>query len=230
MVSQGRGAKLMTARIVAVFWMTCAVLSQDALAGTGQRVFRYRDAQGVVQVTGILPPGQAQAGYEILDGRTLRTVKVIDPAPSSAELAAQAAQQRQALRAEAAAKDAHKARQHAAAVRMQRDQMLLQTYASEAELLALRDDKLQTLDLVQGTLTTTVGYLRANLKQMDATVAEHRAAGREPPPELLTARARTAADLAEQEQAAARNEVERAATSSRFADDLLRYRELTQAH
>lgn len=228
MVSQGRGSRLMTTRIVAVFWVTCAVLSHDALAGTGQRVFRYRDAQGVVQVSGVLPPGQAQAGYEILDGRTMRTLKVIDPAPSSAELAAQAAQQRQARLAEAAAEDAQKARQHAAAVRMQRDQMLLQTYASEAELLALRDRKLQTLDFIHGTLATTVGYLRANLKQMDATAAEHRAAGREPPSELLAARARTAADLAEQEQAAARNEVERAATSSRFTDDLLRYRELTR--
>jgi hypothetical protein len=192
------------------------------------RIYRYRDAHGVVQVSSILPPGQAQSGYEILDGASLRVLSVVIAAPTAQEPAGAAAARRAAAMAKAAAEEAEQQRREVQA-QQQRDRMLLQTYASEAELLALRDQKLQTLELIRHTLDQTIAYLRANLERMDTTLAEHRTAGREPPPELLAARTRTAADLADQTRAAEHNQAEQAAIRRRFDDDLHRFRQLTQS-
>lgn len=206
------------------------IASTASAQASGKRYYRYRDAHGVVQVTSILPPGQAQAGYEILDGVSLRVLSVVAAAPTAQELAGAAAARREDAMARAAEEEALQQRRRAAQSQQQRDQMLLQTYASEAELLALRDRKLHTIDLIQQTLDQTVAYLRTNLQGMDATLAEHRTAGREPPPELLAARARTVDDLAEQLLAAERTQAEQATVRRRFEDDLHRYRQLTQPH
>lgn len=205
------------------------VAARPAHAADGRRIFRFRDAHGVLQVASVLPPDRAQAGYEILDADTLRTLAVVAPTPTDGERAALEAQQRRASAAEQAARQAEQTRQHEMAVRWQRDRMLLQTYASEADLLALRDAKLESLRLIESSVEQTIGYLRANLARLDASLDEQRQAGRTPASRMQAARDRTAADLAEQQQAAARLQADRAATGSRFEDDLRRYRELTAA-
>ncbi|MFZ5492798.1 MAG: hypothetical protein ACOY6E_09940 [Pseudomonadota bacterium] len=199
------------------------VLARSGPAKGEQRIFRYRDTQGVIHLAGVLPPGQAQAGYEILDATTLRSLSVVAPMPT----AQQQTELEQAAAADAAARREQEDRQRQAAVRQQRDTMLLQTYASEAELLAMRDDKLASFGLIQGTVNKTIGHLRSNLAQMNAVIAEHQAAGRDAPSELRTARDQTAADLAEQESAAGRLQTERTALRAQFEDDLQRYRALT---
>ena len=205
------------------------IASTVSAQASGKRYYRYRDAHGVVEVSSILPPGQAQAGYEILDGVSLRVLSVVAAAPTAQELAGAVAARREANLAKAAAEQAAQQRRLDAQSQQQRDQMLLQTYASETELLALRDRKLQTIDLIRQTLDQTIAYLRANLERMDATIGEHRTAGREPPPELLAARAHTADDLAEQLLAAERTRAEQTTVRRRFDDDLHRYRQLTQS-
>lgn len=205
------------------------------LAGTAAqaaeplRVYRYYDARGVMHVESVLPPGQAQSGYEVLDRRTLRTLAVVAPAPSPQELAAQERLRREAAATQAATQRSAQARQRDVAQQMYRDQMLLQTYATEAELIRLRDTKLETVALILRSVEQTVGHLRANLAQMDATIGEHEAAGRVSPAALRDARARTAADLTEQERAAERIHADQAVIRDTFESDLTRYRLLTGA-
>jgi hypothetical protein len=210
-------------------WMFLAGTWTATQAAEPLRVYRYYDARGVMHVESVLPPGQAQSGYEVLDRRTLKTLAVVTPAPSPQELADQEQRRREAAAAQAAAQRSAQARQRDAAQQMYRDQMLLQTYASEAELIRLRDSKLESTALILRSVEQTVGHLRSNLAQMDATVVEHQAAGRVPPADLLEARARTAADLAEQERAAERIHAEQAAIRDTFESDLNRYRLLMGA-
>ena len=200
-----------------------------AQAAEPLRVYRYYDARGVMHVESVLPPGQAQSGYEVLDRRTLKTLAVVTPAPSPQELVEQERRRREAAAAQAAAQRSAQARQRDAAQQMYRDQMLLQTYATEAELIRLRDSKLESTALILRSVEQTVGHLRSNLAQMDATVVEHEAAGRVPPADLLDARATTAADLAEQERAAERIRAEQVAILDTFESDLNRYRLLMGA-
>ena len=205
-------------------------ISTAAQAADPSRVYRYYDARGVMHVESTLPPGQAQSGYEVLDRRTLKTLAVVAPAPSPQELAEQKRRRREAAAAQAAAQSSAQARQRDATQQAYRDQMLLQTYATEAELIRLRDTKLETMALILHSVEQTVGHLRSNLAQMDATIIEHEAAGRAPPVALLDARATTAADLAEQERAAGRIHADQAAIRDTFESDLNRYRLLTAAH
>lgn len=191
------------------------------------RLFRYRDAQGVMHIGTNLPPGQAQAGYEVLDSRSLKRLNVIEPAPSAQQLAQQAVQRRAAVAAEAAARRVERDRLREIADRQNRDRMLLETYAEERDLLRLRDSKLENLGLILRGIDNTVGHLRKNLAQIDATMSEHAAAGSQPPVSLVQARAQTAGDLADQKKAAVRVRDEQNALRARFDADLDRYRRLT---
>lgn len=217
------------------YWPPCAMgmvllwISTAAQAAEPLRVYRYYDARGVMHVESVLPPGQAQSGYEVLDRRTLKTLAVITPAPSPQELAEQERRRREEAARQAAAQRSAQALQRDAAQQMYRDQMLLQSYATEAELIRLRDTKLEAMALILRSADQTVGHLRSNLAQMGATIVEHEAAGRVPPVALLNARARTAADLAEQERAAERMRADQTAIRGTFESDLNRYRLLTGA-
>lgn len=208
-------------------WLLLLGLLPAVQAAGEARFFRYRDERGVLQIGSILPPGQAQAGYEVLDSRTLKTLAVVRPAPSAEELAQQASHHQEALAADVAARKAEQATRREAAQRQYRDNMLLQTYASETDLISLRDAKLEMLGLVLRTIDKTIDHLRSNLTQMDATIAEHRAAGREPPAALLAARARTADDLDGQERAGERTRADQVALRTTFDADIARYRALT---
>jgi hypothetical protein len=66
-----------------------------------------------------------------------------------------------------------------------------------------------------------------NGAQMAATIPAHRAAGRAPPAALLGARARTAADLEDQERAGDRTRADQVALRTTFDADIARYRALT---
>lgn len=210
-----------------ITWLLLGVLCTGTQAVEAGRLFRYRDARGVMHIGTHLPPGQAQHGYEILDSRSLKRLNVIPPAPSAEQLSRQAAERRMAAVAEAADSRAEQARLRDIAERRNRDRMLLETYANESDLAHLRDMKLETLDLILRTAENTIGHLRKNLAQMDAMAQEHIAAGRQPPDSLVQARARTAADLAGQELAAERTRAEQLAVRARFEADLDRYRRLT---
>ena len=208
------------ARWGALLFVGLALLAQTADAG---RLFRFRDERGVMHMGTGLPPGQAQLGYEILDGRTLRVMDVVKPAPSPVELAQQAEQQRAAA---LAAKEAQ-ARREAEVNAQNHDRMLVETYANESDLQRLRDSKLDNLEMILRTTENTIDHLRQNLTQMKTTADEHRQAGRTPPDTLLAAEKRTTADLADQEQAAQRTRAEQVAVRAQFDADLDRYRRLT---
>jgi hypothetical protein len=95
--------------------------------------------------------------------------------------------------------------------------------------LRLRDTKLGNLDLILRSTQNTIGHLRQNLALMEATAAEYRQAGRQPPDTLLRAIERTEADLAAQERAAEQTRAEQDKVRAIFAADLERYRRLTGA-
>lgn len=213
-------------------WRVAAFLLLSLLAATpapadAERLFRYRDARGVMHIDTNLPPGQAQGAYEVLDKRTLKVLSVIEAPPSAEELRARAQRRAETMLAEEAAKKAANDQRAAVAEQALRDRMLLQTYASEADLTRLRDAKLENLDLILRATENTVSHLQQNLERSDQLVAEHKAAGRQPPAIVVTTRAQTATDLAEQKHAAERTRAEQAALRVRFDADLDRYRRLT---
>lgn len=196
-------------------------------AADAARLFRYRDGRGVMHIDTNLPPSQAQRGYEVLDQRTLKVLRVVDSTPDPEQLRAQAAQRREAMIAQEAARKAAADKLAAQTERALRDRMLLQTFADEAELARLRDAKLESLDLILRATENTIGHLRQNLLRTDRVLAEHKAAGRQAPASVLSARERTASDLAGQEKAARRTRAEQTQLRAQFDADLERYRLLT---
>lgn len=214
-------------RIRPVALLCLGLLAAAPAAADAARLFRYRDAHGVMHIDTNLPPGQAQNGYEVLDQRTLKVLNVVDSAPTPQQLQARAAHRREEALAQEAAAKAEADKVAARTEQVLRDRMLLQTYADETELARLRDAKLENLDLILRAAENTIGHLRQNLLRADRLLADHKAAGRGAPAAVVKMREQTAADLASQEHAADRTRAEQAELRARFDADLDRYRRLT---
>ncbi len=214
-------------RLLAVCLMLAGFAASDVLAAGGGSLYRFRDEAGRMHVASSLPPAYAQTGYEVLDRDTLKVRYRVEPALSAEQLNQQAQRDKADATAKAAAQEAENARAQTLAAQQNHDRMLLQTYASSADIRRLRDSKLESHSQILRAVENTIGHLRRNLQQMDATLAEHKAAGRAPPVTLVNARAKTAADLIAQEQAVSRIQGEQEAIRATFGADIERYQRLT---
>ena len=114
------------------------MLSFPHLVVAGQ-LYRFTDENGVITLSRSMPPTAAQRGYDIIDDRTMRLIKRVDPAPTAEQIESmkqekkrQAELQRQAEQARNAAE---RARQKQAAY----DRSLLITYPSETDLLRAKE-------------------------------------------------------------------------------------------
>jgi hypothetical protein len=67
--------------------LLCLALPVDA-ASQGGRLYRYTNAQGLVEISHAVPPGRVAQGYEVLDASTGRVLETIAPQLSSEQLAA----------------------------------------------------------------------------------------------------------------------------------------------
>lgn len=214
-------------RLLAACLMLAGFVASDVLVAGGGSLFRFRDEAGHMHVASSLPPAYAQKGYEVLDRDTLKVRYRVEPALSAEQLNRQAQRDKADATAKAAAQEAENARAQTLAAQQNHDRMLLQTYSSSADIERLRDSKLESHSQILRAVENTIGHLRRNLQQMDATLAEHKAAGRAPPVTLVKARAKTAADLIAQEQAVSRIQGEQEAIRATFGADIERYQRLT---
>jgi len=110
-------------------------LSSPATAGT---LYRFME-EGQLVLSHRLPASAAQSGYDVLDGKTLRLIKHVDPALTPAQRTEKQTQIKQQIKQ---AEDAELLRIQAAEAKKEQDKYdrtLLATYPREQDLIEHRD-------------------------------------------------------------------------------------------
>jgi len=107
--------------------------------GPSAAFYRYTTADGRTEVGRHVPPAAIEKGYEVLDKR-MRLIRVVDRAPSAAELQSKRSAEHQ----------------HAM------DEKLLQTFATTADAQRARDRKIAALDVIVNISKGNI--LRLNLE------------------------------------------------------------------
>ncbi|MBE0439983.1 MAG: DUF4124 domain-containing protein [Gammaproteobacteria bacterium] len=149
--------------------------SQQLSAGT---IYRFIDDNGIITMSKSLPPYAAQTGYDVLDDKSLRLIKHVDPALTPEQIAEKKRQL--ALQKEAERLAAEQAKQLQAQRRQQMiaDHTLLTSFQSEQDLLNARD---ADLDYRQTELDKAISHLensQIKLQQMQQEAAEQELSGK----------------------------------------------------
>jgi hypothetical protein len=182
------------------------------------RIKCWTNNQGVRECGNVIPPEYAQQEHAEVS-RSGVTLGVTERARTAEELEAERArvEREETLRAE---------QERIAREQAERDQILLQTFSAEEDLLHVRDSQLTAVDTRIHHARQILGQLQESLKEHRQEAAALERSGQPVPPELHDTIAGVERRIAENEDFIEARHRERGELVSRFETDLERYRTL----
>jgi hypothetical protein len=195
--------------------VTLPALAQAAgNQGSAITIKCWKNDLGIRECGNIVPPEYSQKRIEVLNAQG-QLVKIIQPAKSRAQL-----QREHELEQKRKAAEAAKKRQEHA------DSILLNSYATERDLIMARDTNVKALqadiDITEGNLK----MLRTNLENLQTHAGNYERSGKEPPKELVAQIDKTKLQIANKQKSVDRKKQNKAAMEKRFARELARFRQL----
>lgn len=188
-----------------------ALLAVVAASGAAaQGIKKCRDAAGRWHYGDTAAAACANSKVIVLDEHGI-TRREIAPPPTEEDLRA-----RKSERAEL----------EQAQVRAKRDELLLATYAHEADIIYIRDRRLAQIEAMIKASTDTLKPLRATLERLEKQALEEQGAEGRASGQTEKALAQTRAQIAKHEAAIERRRDEQEAVRAEAQQDLERYREL----
>jgi hypothetical protein len=191
-----------------------AVLPLLAVLPAEAAIKCWTNNEGVRECGNVVPPEYAQQGHETKDSRGL-TVGKTERAKSIEELEAE---RTAAIEAEKAAAEAKK--------RDALDRVLLDTFASEDDLILTRDGQIAHLDSQIRLTTGHIEKLQKNLDQMMERAADVERRGENPSKDLLDNINSVRDQITDNETFIATKQREQEEIRQRFASDIARFKEL----
>lgn len=184
------------------------------LAAPGQKIYKCKTEKGETFYSQSFDPKLCGGGGTQLNSAGVQ-VRTIERAKTAGEVAAER---------EAAAAAAEAARVVADLKRQ--DDVLMQSYPTEQDLLAGHDQELRAIDGILRTQQMSTQSYESTLEQLLGSAAESERAGKPVPPPLAKRIDTVRADLETQRRAIEKKQAERAAIEAQFATRLARYRDL----
>lgn len=186
-----------------------------ALPLSAEAAFKcWKNSEGVRECGNAVPPEYAQQGHETIGESGLKR-ETQGRAKTLEELTAE--------------REKEKAAQLAAIEKEKReklDRVLLDTFASEDDLVLTRDGQLAHLDSQVKLTESHIEKLQANLNKMIDRAAEVERRGETPSEEMVSNIRSVRNQIAENENFIATKEKEKTDIRERFAADIERFREL----
>lgn len=202
----------------AVIALTLTVIIGASVAHAA-KLYRWVDEKGEVHYTDTVPPEQTQKEHRELNDQGI-TVKQVEKAITPEQKAAA-----QRAKDEAARKEQEeKARLEA---ERQNAQRLLDTYASEQDIIAARERNIATLDGTINFSKTNLEKLRATQKSLEADLASTNQ--KDAQAKIQSNLDMTKKQIVDMEVFVQNKLTERDTLAKSYDKDLARYRELMQA-
>ena len=194
--------------------LAAACLLLGAGTADAQKIYKCKNEKGETFYSQAYDPKLCGGGGAQLNEAGI-AVRQIERRKTPEELAAEA---------EVAALEAEQKRLEAE--RKRKDDILMQSYPTEAELELSHEQELRAIDGVIRTQEMSVASYEETLEALLAQAAETERAGRPVPAPLAERIDRVRADLESQREAIDRKRGERAEATTAFESRLARYREL----
>lgn len=174
----------------------------------------WKNKDGVRECGNSVPPEYSQQRVEILNDQGV-VIDVRAPAKTKEELE-QEKREAQA-KAEAEKRAAEQARQ---------DQILLNTFTSDKDILLARDQKLGAVESIIEITQSSIESLRRQLNQLTERAADLERSGKQATPELLDDMADLRRQIKDKEDYIQKERTEKEQLRAEYAAQLKRFREL----
>jgi predicted metalloendopeptidase len=168
--------------------------------GNGTRLYRYKNAEGRIEISNAIPADRVAGGYEVLDlsGQVLQTVA---PQLSAAELAQKEAQDREAQAC------------------LQNVERVMALYGSVEDITTAEEQTRRSLDARINSLETNVALERRRLEEHESEAAQRERTGRAIPSDVTQNIARSRAQIEAMETELAQRRSERDSSAAQFAEE-----------
>ncbi len=195
---------------LAVLSVLLMMLTSPAAA----KLYKWVDEDGNVFYSDQIPPDQATKRHQLLDERGI-VRKNVRRAKTPEEIAEERRQKE--LQAE---------RERMERAQAVRDQILLETFPSERDLILARDDRLASVDSAITLATKTLDDLRGRWEKLDTQMKSLQAERQPIPGNLAINHRQMSKQVESHSRALESRKEERDNIVAQFEADLLRYREL----
>lgn len=201
-----------------IFLVTLITLSAPALTqaaqNTGRTIKCWKNDLGIRECGSIVPPEYSQKRIEVINERGI-VVQVIEPPKT-----------REQLQKEREQEEKRKAIEDAKKEQLRQDSILLNSYATERDLLIARDTSMKAinsqLDIANGNLK----MLRSNLDNLQTRAGNYERSGKKPPQRLIQDIKSTSAMIARKDAIIEKRQEDKKAMEEHFERQLARYRKL----
>ncbi len=204
-----------TLKLATIITLTVACAGQPVMAA---KMYKWVDEHGTVHYSDKLPPDSSKKAHDELNERGIMTKSVnrakTDQEREAERLALEAEKQKRRAAAEKAAK-----------ARMQ-DQILLDTFTTERDLLMARDDRLGSIDSLIKITEGNNSRLTKQIKSTKASINDIASNNREVPENLTKKLSKLEQQFAKNRDFIKAKQQKRAKTETQFEAYLKRFREL----
>ena len=185
-----------------------------ALSPAQARLYKWVDDAGNVYYSDKIPPDQSRKRHQVLDDRGLVRENV------------RRAKTPQELEEERRQKEIDAERERAERAQAIRDQVLLETFATERDLVLARDNRLASVDSQINLANKTLSELETRFDEVDTRMKSLQSSRDPIPGNLAIEHKRLSEQLELHRNALESRREERDDIVAQFEADLLRYREL----
>ena len=196
----------MVLRILVGMLLYALILGPGSAEG-GRRFYQWTDDEGNTYFSDQLPIEAMRRGHRVVDEHGM-TVEYREPPKSAAERARE--------------REAQQAREKQA----RKDRELLLTYHNEAQLIDVRDKRLESADTIIAINTRQLAELETQLVELEAQIRARQDAERPVPERLRERHEALATRVANKRGYLEQRQRERQRIVEQFAADLARFREL----
>lgn len=183
-------------------------------SGSGKLINCWKNDLGIRECGQIVPPEYSQRRIEVINDRGM-VVQVIEPPKSPEELEKERKQEQLRKAQEAAKKEQER-----------QDSILLNSYASERDLIIARDSNIKAtqgqLDIAENNLK----LLQNNLDDLQNRAGNYERSGQKPPSQLIGEINKIKQKIADKQKVIAKRREEKDAMQQRYDNDLARFRKL----
>jgi hypothetical protein len=186
-------------------------------APVSAEVYRWKDAEGNIQMSDHLPPAYAQDEYDVVNPSTGRVIKHVERAPTPEEIAARKAAEAEAMRQAAYAKE-----------QARKDRILKLTYGSVDEIRRARETRISILEEQARNTQIQIKDKLSELQDVEKRMAFFEEKEGKPPAGLVKKQLRIKDELNELNARLNRGQAQMMELDQRFRADMERYLELEE--
>lgn len=199
--------------------MLLFLLTSTVSLYAAQRYYKYVDKDGNTIISHYLPAEAANRGYAVVTTRG-NVIEVVQPKKSTDQLAKDLEIEKEKL----AKQQEEEKQKQLADEQARKDEIILKTFSSEQDITRSRDEKISSIEILEGITTENISRLKQQLETARTNAASYERSSQAIPQEITDTIELSKRQIQENEEFLKRKELEKKQIHVKYDQILDRFR------